>query len=69
MQLREINGWTLERRKEEERGGSYLHTHEEVLEITCLSRDPRSPGLPHVYADSFPLSLLLFSSPESIPKP
>jgi hypothetical protein len=32
MQLREINRWTLERRKEEERGGSYLHTYEEVLE-------------------------------------
>jgi hypothetical protein len=31
MQLREIDKWTLERRKEEERGGSYLHTHEEVL--------------------------------------
>jgi hypothetical protein len=29
MQLREIDKWTLERRKEEERGGSYLHTHEE----------------------------------------
>jgi hypothetical protein len=28
---------------------------------------PRFPGLPHVYADSFPLSLLLFLlSPESI---
>jgi hypothetical protein len=31
MQLREIDKWTLERRKEEERGGSYLHTHKEVL--------------------------------------
>lgn len=29
MQLREIDKWTLERRKEEERGGSYLHIYEE----------------------------------------